>query len=114
MQPNKVLIVDDSKLMLKMYEVMLRQYPLLYASDGRQALERLHQHADVDLILLDTNMPNMNGAEFLQELRSSDELRQAQVIFVTSRDETETHAGADATIAKPFSAEELLAKIAAL
>jgi two-component system, chemotaxis family, chemotaxis protein CheY len=90
MQPKKVLVVDDSKLMHKMYEVILRQYPLLYATDGRKALDRLHQHPDVELILLDTNMPGMDG------------------------DQTETLAGADATIAKPFSAEELLAKIAAL
>ena len=40
-QPRKVLVVEDSKLMQKMYEVMLRQYSLVYASDGRQALERL-------------------------------------------------------------------------
>ena len=49
MQPRKVLVVDDSKLMHKMYEVMLLQYPLVYALDGRQALER-PGHPDADLV----------------------------------------------------------------
>jgi CheY-like chemotaxis protein len=56
-QPRKVLVVDDSKLMHKMYEVMLRRYPLVYATDGREALDRLREHDDVELILLDLNMP---------------------------------------------------------
>ena len=47
MQPRKVLVVDDSKLMRKMFEVMLRQYPLVYAADGREALDRLREHEDI-------------------------------------------------------------------
>jgi two-component system chemotaxis response regulator CheY len=70
-QPRKVLVVDDSKLMHKMYEVMLRQYALVYALDGRQALDRLRENGDIDLVLLDINMPNMNGLEFLAEMKSS-------------------------------------------
>lgn len=119
MQPRKVLVVDDSKLMHKMYEVMLRQYPLVYALDGRQALERLQEHPDVDLVLLDVNMPNMNGLEFLAQVRGErppDDL--AVIIISTEGREEDTarglEAGASAYIKKPFQTEEILDVIARL
>jgi two-component system chemotaxis response regulator CheY len=118
-QPRKVLVVDDSKLMHKMYEVMLRQYPLVYALDGRQALDRLGENPDVDLVLLDINMPNMNGLEFLAEVRtqrSRDDL--AVVIISTEGREEDTarglEAGASAYIKKPFQSEEILEVISRL
>jgi two-component system chemotaxis response regulator CheY len=119
LQPRKILVVDDSKLMHKMYEVMLRQYPLVYASDGRQALDRIRDHPDIDLVLLDINMPNMNGLEFLAELRS-DEARAdlAVVIISTEGREEDTargmEAGATAYIKKPFHSEEILDVISRL
>lgn len=113
MQPRKVLVVDDSKLMHKMYEVMLRQYPLVYASDGRQALDRLKDHADIDLVLLDINMPNMNGLEFLAELRSDAARADLPVIIISTEGREEDtarglEAGATAYIKKPFHSEEIL------
>ncbi|HEY0780914.1 MAG TPA: response regulator [Thermoanaerobaculia bacterium] len=113
MQPRKVLVVDDSKLMHKMFEVMLRQYALVYASDGRQALDRLRDHPDIDLILLDINMPNMNGLEFLAELRSETGRAELPVIIISTegREESTTRgieAGASAYIKKPFHSEEIL------
>lgn len=119
MQPRKVLVADDSKLMHKMYEVMLRQYPLVYALDGRQALDRLREHPDVDLVLLDINMPNMNGLEFLAEVwnqRSRDDL--AVIIISTEGSEEDTarglEAGASAYIKKPFQTEEIVEVISRL
>lgn len=119
MQPRKVLVVDDSKLMHKMYEVMLRQYPLVYALDGRQALERLQEHPDVDLVLLDINMPNMNGLEFLAQLRADGAWADLQIIIISTegRDEDTVRgleAGATAYIKKPFHTEEILDVIARL
>ncbi|HEY9421762.1 MAG TPA: response regulator [Thermoanaerobaculia bacterium] len=119
MQPRKVLVVDDSKLMHKMYEVMLRQYPLVYASDGRQALDRLQEHADIDLVLLDINMPNMNGLEFLAQLRSDGSRANLPVIIISTEGREEDtnrglEAGATAYIKKPFQTEEILAVIARL
>ena len=119
MQPRKVLVVDDSKLMHKMYEVMLRQYPLVYASDGRQALDRLQEHPDIDLVLLDINMPNMNGLEFLAELRSNPERAELPVIIISTEGREEDtargiEAGATAYIKKPFHSEEILEVISRL
>lgn len=113
------MIVDDSKLMHKMYEVMLRQYQLAFASDGRQALGRLTEHPDIDLVLLDINMPNMNGLEFLEELRAQGSLdRLAVVIISTEGREEDTarglEAGARAYVKKPFHSEEILDVIARL
>ena len=119
MQPKKVLVTDDSKLMHKMYEVMLRQYPLVFALDGRQALERLQEHRDIDLVLLDINMPNMNGLEFLAELRSDDARADLPVIIISTEGREEDtarglEAGATAYIKKPFHSEEILEVISRL
>ena len=119
MPPRKVLVADDSKLMHKMYEVMLRQNPLCYASDGRQALDRLQEHPDIDLVLLDINMPNMNGLEFLAQLRSDGSRSDLSVVIISTEGREEDtarglEAGATAYIKKPFQTEEILAVIAGL
>lgn len=119
MQPKKVLAVDDSKLMLRMYEVMLRGTPLLLAENGQQALELLQQHPDVDLVLLDINMPVMNGLEFLAALAQQGRLPGLPVIVIsTDGEEAQIEkglaAGAAAYLTKPFDAEKLRAAIAAL
>lgn len=119
MQPRKVLVVDDSKLMHKMYEVMLRQYPLVYALDGREALDRLREHGDVELVLLDINMPNMNGLEFLAAMKSDGQIAGTPVIIISTEGKEEDtargiEAGAAAYIKKPFHREEILNVISQL
>ena len=119
MEPRKILAVDDSRLMLKMYEVMLRRFPLVFASDGREALQRLEEHGDVDLVLLDVNMPNMNGIEFLGALRAAGRLEGLTVIIVSTDGKQEDtarglEAGATAYITKPFGTDQVLSLIAGL
>jgi two-component system, chemotaxis family, chemotaxis protein CheY len=118
-QPRKVLVVDDSKLMHKMYEVMLRQFPLVYALDGREALDRLREHGDVELVLLDINMPNMNGLEFLAAMKSDGAIAHTPVIVISTEGKEEDtarglQAGASAYIKKPFHREEILDVISRL
>jgi CheY-like chemotaxis protein len=113
MAARKILVCDDSKLLHRMFEVMLRQYPLVHAYDGREALERLAEHADVDLVLLDVNMPNMNGLELLSAMKGDARLKRIPVVLITthgSEDETKKglEAGASAYVTKPFRNEELL------
>jgi two-component system, chemotaxis family, chemotaxis protein CheY len=66
----RILIVEDSPLVQKMYGLAFsqRQHTLVTAMNGRQALEALDVEAGFDLILLDLRMPDMNGVEFLAAL----------------------------------------------
>ncbi len=119
MQPSKVLVVDDSDLMHRMYDVMLRGVPLVHARDGQEAIDRLGEHPDVDLLLLDINMPRMNGFELLAELAQRSLLPGLPVIVVTTegRDQDAERGlslGAAAYLKKPFRGEEVRAAITAL
>jgi two-component system chemotaxis response regulator CheY len=116
MQPERILVVDDSRLIHKMFDVMLQKYALVHAMDGREGLERLHDNSDVDLILLDINMPNMNGLEFLREVKATASWCDIPVVIVSTEGKEEDtaealEAGAAAYIKKPFRGEEILSVI---
>jgi CheY-like chemotaxis protein len=69
---RKILAVDDSALIHQMYKLFLSRYKnckLVSAMNGVEALDKLAQEAEIDLILLDINMPVMNGLEFLQRVQ---------------------------------------------
>jgi len=121
MKPQKILIVEDSELLHQMYEVVFRQHRarqgvLLHAYNGKEALDRLAQHADVDLILLDINMPVMSGLEFLQFCNSQQVFRDIPVIVVSTegkKDDTlrALRIGARGYVTKPFRPQDLHALI---
>jgi len=113
---HKILVVDDSKLMHRMFEVMLRGNDLVSAFDGREALQRLREHPDVKLVLLDINMPVMSGLEFLEAVGRDAALSQVPVVIISTEGKEEDtqrglEAGAVAYIRKPFQADELRAVI---
>ncbi len=118
---RKILVVDDSQLLHKMYELVLRRYvvhgtTILHAYDGVQALDLAGIHTDIDLILLDVNMPNMNGIEFLR-LRNPNPVLACIPVIVISTEGKERDAtlalseGAADYLTKPFDPSELHAKI---
>jgi CheY-like chemotaxis protein len=116
MPPRKVLVVDDSKLLHRMFEMMLRQYPLVHAYDGKEALQQLEENHDVDLVLLDMNMPRMNGLELLEAMKADKEMKKIPVVLVTTEGSDEQtqrglEAGAAAYVKKPFKNEELIAVV---
>jgi CheY-like chemotaxis protein len=116
MPPRKVLVVDDSKLLHRMFEMMLRQYPLVHAYDGKEALDRLSENGDIDLVLLDMNMPRMNGLELLTAMKADRRLKEIPVVLVTTEGSDEQtqrglQAGAAAYVKKPFRNEELIAVV---
>ncbi|MGQ9494933.1 MAG: response regulator [Thermoanaerobaculaceae bacterium] len=118
-QPKKILAVDDSRLMLRMYEVMLRGTPLVTAENGRQALDLLALHPDVDLVLLDINMPVMGGLDFLAAIAQDGRFSGISVIVISTEGGDDQiakglAAGAVAYLTKPFDSEKLRAAIAAL
>lgn len=113
MKPRKVLVVDDSKLMHRMYQAMLEVDELLHANDGREALNLLTEHPDTDLVLLDVNMPVMNGLQFLEERRYDPRGATVPVVIVSTEGAEEDtirglKAGALAYVRKPFEKEALL------
>jgi two-component system chemotaxis response regulator CheY len=113
MKNRKVLVVEDSRLIHKMYEVMLRPCAIVAAHDGREGLARLAENTDVDVIILDINMPHMSGLEFLAEVKGNQVVASIPVIIVsTEGKETDVQrglaAGAIAYLKKPFQREELL------
>ncbi len=121
MQPKKILAVDDSPLIHKMYDVILREWPLVHAMDGVDALTQLGAHPDVDLILLDINMPRMNGLQFLAHVKQNPLFQHIPVVIISTEGTEEDtirglKAGAAAYIKKPFQNEmvrELISKLQA-
>jgi two-component system chemotaxis response regulator CheY len=119
MQPRKVLVVDDSRLLHKMYDVVLGRFTLVHALDGREALARLVEHPDIDLVLLDINMPNMNGIEVLQRVRAEPMHAQVRIVVVSTEGQDEDvararQAGAAGYVRKPFRGDDLLHVIQSL
>jgi len=113
----KILAVDDVEMNLQMMKLMLGEmgdFSYLEARDGRQALEILQNSADVDIVLLDLEMPVMNGYEVLREMKLSDCYRDIPVIVITS-DKSEVNRtlamGANDFMAKPYDPEELRLRV---
>lgn len=115
----KILSVDDSAIIRKIIRngVELLDYELLEAGDGMEALAMLEQSsANIKLILLDWNMPGMDGLDFLRKIKENPALKHLPVMMVTTESEKENiikaiQAGAINYMVKPFSIEELLKKI---
>jgi CheY-like chemotaxis protein len=116
LQPTKILAVDDSPLIHKMYDVIVAEWPLVHATDGVEALEMLAEHPDIDLVLLDLNMPRMNGFEVLAYLKAHPVFARIPVIIISSESDPERGlaAGAAAFLRKPFQHETVRAVIARL
>ena len=114
----KVLVVDDSAIMRKVIEQILEMlgHEAVPAANGVEAFDRLKEHADVQLILLDWNMPEMNGIEFLRAVKDRPGLSKIPVIMLTTESERRKmieaiEAGAKHYLTKPFQPETLATKI---
>ncbi len=81
---KKILIVDDTPLMLRNFKSMLdMKYDVLLATSGKQALMTIQQEAP-DLVLLDYEMPEMNGREVFETMLADDDMAKIPVVFLTS------------------------------
>ena len=116
----RVLIIDDSRAIRVMLDRMLQDlgHEVEQAADGQEALEYLERcGSDLpDLILVDWNMPVMDGDSFLTAVRGRGDLRALTMMMVTTEVESEQMvralaAGANEYLMKPFAQEDLLAKI---
>ena len=115
----RIMSVDDSEATRKFIKgaVDVLGFEFLEAADGKEGLEVLEkENGNVDLILLDWNMPGMDGMEMLEILKSNDLFKDIPVTMVTT--ESERHKvveaidkGAKNYLMKPFSQEILVGKI---
>ena len=112
----KILIAEDDLTSRSILTTILRKwgYDPIAVTDGRKALEIIMQTDAPRLILLDWNMPNMNGLQFLKKVRENNTT--TQIIMVTTEAEKARvveaiRAGANNYVVKPFTPDVLLGKI---
>jgi len=112
-----ILVIDDDELMAQLVAAILEEegHTLRLAENGQKGLEQVASQRP-DLIVLDMNMPVMDGFEFARQLRSNPANRTIPVLASTAEDHTASYdaaydAGCDGFLRKPWSKEELLARV---
>ncbi len=117
---KRILIVDDSPTVRKLISYVLRKraYVTEEAEDGMDAMEKLSA-LEVDLVIVDLNMPNMDGISFVKNLRNSYYNLDLPVIMLTTTSDTDLKneaygAGVNMFLNKPIEPEVLLFKIESL
>jgi len=115
----KLLVVDDSSVIRKIIKITanLLQMETVEAQDGKEALKILSEkHNEINLVLLDWNMPEMNGYDVLVEIKNNSLYKDIPVMMVTTEGQKSNivaavKAGAINYLTKPFTSEELEEKI---
>lgn len=118
----KILVVDDSSTMRRILKNCLNKLghsEIHEASDGLEAKKILNSTKDFNLVLVDWNMPNMNGYELLQNIKADESIKQIPVVMVTTETEKTNvlmaiKAGASNYVIKPFTVEIIAEKIKAV
>jgi len=116
---SRALVVDDSRTIRVILRRILAEmgYEVCEAGNGVEALQLIEaERPELDLALLDWNMPEMNGLELLKQLRQNSELSALKVVMVTTEAElghmvTALEAGANEYVMKPFTKEILQQKL---
>lgn len=112
----KILVVDDSASDRLILKNMLSEYSILTACDGVEALRVFAEHDGINLLILDLNMPNMNGFQVLESLNREERYRRLRTIILTNIDEVDNEIkglklGAVDYIRKPIHMDSLKARI---
>ncbi|MDN4472347.1 response regulator [Demequina zhanjiangensis] len=114
----KALVIDDSRVMRRIVGGILTDvgFDVVEAGDGKEALDRLEEHDDVQLCCIDWNMPVMTGFEFVVEARKRDEWRDITLMMVTTEGEQNQivralAAGAHEYVIKPFTPDIIIDKL---
>jgi two-component system KDP operon response regulator KdpE len=115
-QPAKILIVDDEAQITRVLRTALstQGYSIRIAANGVEGMEALHEWQP-DLVITDVSMPQMNGVELCREIRA---VSQIPIIVLSVRNQDHSKiealdAGADDYVTKPFSIQELQARVRA-
>ena len=112
MKTTKVLIVDDEQMSREMLRILLTDFfeHYILAANGEEGLQQLALHPDVNMILLDLEMPVMDGAEMLAQLQLSAEYQHIPVIVASGNKKAAIRTlalGAEDFITKPYDPLEL-------
>jgi two-component system chemotaxis response regulator CheY len=114
----RALIVDDSRPIRRIEGEMLKElgFETCDACHGKEALERLQTGQLPDIVLVDWNMPEMDGLEFIKTVRQDARYSGTMLLMVTTETETDQMlraltAGADEYLMKPFTKEGLISKL---
>jgi len=115
----KILSADDSLIMRRIIRgaVEVLGYDFIEAVDGIDALEKLEEHfQEINLILLDWNMPRLDGFSLLKQIKADPRFKDIPVAMITTESEKSKVAeavknGAINYVMKPFSQEDLITKI---
>jgi two-component system chemotaxis response regulator CheY len=114
----KALIVEDSITIRMILRVILRKlgFDVVEAGNGREGLERLREMTQTNVVLVDWNMPEMNGIEFIRAIRADPGYDVLPLIMVTTNTELENvtealSAGANEYIMKPFTSDMIREKL---
>jgi two-component system chemotaxis response regulator CheY len=117
----RVLVVDDSRAVRLLIGNILRELGLevVEAGNGREGLDRLAENPDLNLALVDWNMPVMDGLEFITVVRGDRAYDAVRIVMVTTETESEQvmramAAGANEYVMKPFTKDILVAKLSML
>lgn len=110
MERQTILIVDDAEInRMMLMDILGDQYVYREAADGSEALRLLEQKVDIDLVLLDLNMPGLNGFRVLEEMNRFQWISEVPVVMITAEESSETMEQAYALgvtdyIPRPFNA----------
>lgn len=115
---KKILVVDDSSLIHQMYRLVMSRYKceIVDAMNGQEALDILSLQNDVQLILLDINMPVMNGVQFLEKAAKTGLPSKIPIIVISTEGKEEDtlrglRLGARGYLKKPFNPTDLYSLI---
>ncbi|MFD2670815.1 hybrid sensor histidine kinase/response regulator [Marinicrinis sediminis] len=117
---HTILIVDDEPSNIQvLLNVLSSSYNVLTAFSAKEAMDKLRQHHDVDLVILDVMMPSTSGIELCRTLRASNTLLELPILLATVKDAPQDimigfDAGANDYVTKPFEGNTLLARIQTL
>jgi two-component system, chemotaxis family, chemotaxis protein CheY len=114
----RALVIDDSRAVRIIIGNILREIGMevFEAGNGLEALEQIKRHPDVEVMLVDWNMPQMNGLDFIRSIRSQRAYDGVRILMVTSESQGEQvakalQAGANEYLMKPFNKDVLVAKL---